>query len=115
MIYLMNLKNKHAKKDLRLAYSQENLTAYPFTINEKARYLLTQYPNNKSTNQRNGKKGGSKNSRDDPQYNDKDSNTGGTAGAHVEDTITTGESAATSGGASIGAHILERNEQLSRP
>ena len=32
MLYLINSKNKHAKKDLRLAYSQENMTAYPLNI-----------------------------------------------------------------------------------
>ena len=57
MLYLMNLKNKHAKKDLHLAYSQANLTAYPSPIKGMARYLLTQYPNNKPTNQRDDKKG----------------------------------------------------------
>ena len=35
----MNSKNKHAKKDLRLAYSQENMTAYPPNIEAIARYL----------------------------------------------------------------------------
>ena len=39
----------------------------------------------------------------------------GTAGAHVEDTTTTEESTAPSGGASIGAHVSETNEQSSRP
>ena len=58
MLCLMNSKNKHAKKDLRLAYSQGNLMTYPSTIERIARYLLTQYPNNKPINQRNGKKGG---------------------------------------------------------
>ena len=57
MLYLLNSKNKHAKKDLHLAYSQGNLTAYPPSIEGMARYLSTQYPNNKPANQRNGKKG----------------------------------------------------------
>ena len=57
MLYLMSLKNEHAKKDLRLVYSQRNIMAYPSTIEGMARYLLTQYPNNKPANQRNGKKG----------------------------------------------------------
>ena len=41
MPYLMNLKNKNAKKDLRLAYYQENNTAYPPDIKSMARYLST--------------------------------------------------------------------------
>jgi len=47
MLYLMNLKNNIAKKDLHLAYSQGNNTAYPPNIESMARYLSTQYPNNK--------------------------------------------------------------------
>ena len=45
MLYLMNSKNENIKKDLRLAYSQENMTAYPPTIEGMARYLSSQYPN----------------------------------------------------------------------
>ena len=36
MIYLMNSKKKNAKKDLRLAYSQGNYTAYPPDIDAAA-------------------------------------------------------------------------------
>ena len=57
MLYLMNSKNELAKKDLRLAYSQGNNTAYPPNIESMARYLSTQYPNNKPANQRGGKMG----------------------------------------------------------
>ena len=57
MLYLMNLKNKNAKKDLRLAYSQGNNTAYPTNIESAARYLSTQYANNKPTTQYGGNKG----------------------------------------------------------
>ena len=110
----MNSKDKNTKKDLRLAYSQENMTTCPPTIEGMARYLSTQYPNNKPANQRNGKKGDT-NKGDDPKSKDKDSNTGGTVGAQVKDATTTEESTAPSGGASIGAHVLETNEQLSRP
>ena len=53
----MTSKNKHAKKDLGLDYSQGNMTAYSPNIEAMARYLSTQYPNNKPANQRNGKKG----------------------------------------------------------
>ena len=56
MLFLMNLKNRTAKKDLRLAYSQGNNTPYPLNIKAMARYLITQYSNNNSTNQRGGKK-----------------------------------------------------------
>ena len=56
----MNSKKEHAKKDLRLAYSQGHMTAYPPNIKAMARYLSTQYPNNKPANQRNGKKGDKK-------------------------------------------------------
>ena len=51
ILYLMNLKNKDAKKDLRLAYSQGNNIAYLSNIESMTRYLSTQYHNNKPTNQ----------------------------------------------------------------
>ena len=51
MIYLMNSKNKITKKDLHLAYWQENYTACPSNIEAAAWYLSTQYHNNKSDNQ----------------------------------------------------------------
>ena len=51
---------------------------------------------------------------DDLKSKDKDSNTGGTAGVHVEDTTTTEESIAPSRGASIGTHVLETNQQSFR-
>ena len=57
MLYLMNLKNEHTKKNLCLVYSKGNLTAYPPTIEGMARYLSTQYPKKKSANQHNGKRG----------------------------------------------------------
>ena len=57
MLFLMNLKNDNTKKDLCLAYSQGNMTAYPSTIKLKIRYLSPQYPNKNSANQRDGKKG----------------------------------------------------------
>ena len=85
-----------------------NNTAYPTNIESAARYLSTQYPNNKPTNQRGGNKG-NKRKGDDPKSEDKDSNTGGTAGAHVEDTTTNENTTAPSGGASLGAHISEIN------
>ena len=56
MLYLMNSKNKLAKKDLSLAYSQGNNTAYPPNIESMARYLSTQYSNNKPAHQRRGKR-----------------------------------------------------------
>ena len=40
-----------AKKNLQLAYSQGNHTAYPTDIKAAAWYLSTQYPNNKPGNQ----------------------------------------------------------------
>ena len=61
-------------------------------------------------------KGGQKQKEEDgPKSEDKDSNTAGTAGAHVGDTVPPEESTAFSGRASIGAHILEANEQASHP
>ena len=56
MLYLMNSKNKLAKKDLRLAYFERNNTAYPPNIESMARYLSTPYSNNKPANQRGGKR-----------------------------------------------------------
>ena len=56
MLFFVNSKNKTAKKDLRMAYSQGNSTAYPTNIKAMARYLSTQYSSNKPANQRGGKK-----------------------------------------------------------
>ena len=47
----MNSKNKIAKKDLQLAYSQWIHTAYPTNIELAACYVTTQYPNIKFGNQ----------------------------------------------------------------
>ena len=55
------------------------MTGYPPNIEAMARYLLTQYPNKKSANQRNGKMG-DKNKGDDPKSKDKDSIIGDTTG-----------------------------------
>ena len=108
MLYLMNSKNKLAKKDLRLLYSQGNNTHYPPNIESMARYPSTQYPNNKPAHQRGGKKG-DKRKGDDLKFEDKDSNTGATAGVHVEDTTTDEDTIALSVGASHGAHVFETN------
>ena len=112
MLCLMNSKNKNTKKDLRLAYSQGNNTAYPIDIKSAARNLSTQYPNNKLTNQCEGHKG-NKRKVDDPKSEDKDSNTDGTADTHVEDTTTNKDTTAPSGGASIGISVSETNQALS--
>ena len=112
----MNSKNDNTKKDLRLAYSQGNITAYSPTIEAMARYLSTQYPNKNSTNQRQGKKGDrNEKKRNDPKSEDKVSNTTGTSGVHVGDTTTPEESTLPSGGASIGTYVLEAIVQLSCP
>ena len=96
MLFLMNLKNNIAKKDLRLAYSQGNNIAYPTNIGKMARYLSTQYPDNKPANQ-GGSKKGDKKKGNNSKSEDKDSNIGGTTGVHVEDATTTEESTAPSG------------------
>ena len=91
---------------------QGNNIAYPSNIKSMARYLSSQYPNNKLANQRGGNKG-NKRKRDDSKSEDNNSNTGGTTGAHVEDTTINEDSTAPSGGASLEAHISERNQALS--
>ena len=116
MLFLTYLKNGNAKNDLNLAYSQGNIVAYPFTIKLMARYLSTQYSNKNSANQRNVKrwdKSGKEENTSKSQ--DKDSTTAGTAGEHVDNTTPAEEFSAPSGGASIGAHLLEANEMSSRP
>ena len=116
MLFLMNSKNDNTKKDLHLAYSQGNITAYPPTIKVMARYLSSQYPNKNSAPQREGKKEDRNRKKgDDPKAGDKDNNTTGTAGAHDWDTTTPEDSNASSGGASKGAHVLEATGQLSQP
>ena len=110
----MSSKNKNAKKDLRLAYSQRNNTVYTSNVESMARYLSTQYPNNQSTNQRRGNKE-DKRKGNASKFKDKDSNTGGNAGAHVEDTTTNEDTTAHSGGASLGARVSKTYQALSRP
>ena len=114
IFYLINLKNDSAKMDLCLAYSQRNMTVYPPIIKGLARCLSTQYLNNKSIHQLNGKRGDRK-KKDDPKSKDKDSDIDVTAGAHIGDITPPKQSTAPSGGASIGAHVLEANKQLSCP
>ena len=114
MIYLMNSKNKNIKKDLRLAYFQGNYTAYPPYNKVAVWYLSTQYPNNKPANQHGSNKGNGR-KVDDTKSEDKDSITGGTAGAHVENTTTNENNTAPSRGASLGAHISETSQATPRP
>ena len=114
IIYIMNSKNENAKKYSHLVYSQGNYTVYPLNIEAAAWYLSTQYPNNKPPNQRGSKKG-NKRKGDDPKSEDKDSITGGTAGAQVENTTTNKNTTAPSGGASLGAHVSETSQAISRP
>ena len=111
IIYLMNSKNEITKKDLHLAYSQGNYTAYPTHIQAAVWYLSTKCPNNKPGNQRKkqNKKG------DDPKSEDKDNITGDTAGAHVEDTTQNEDTTVPSGGASLGAHVSETSQATSHP
>ena len=108
----MNSKNKTAKKNLHLSYSQGNSTSYPTNIKAMARYLSTQYPNNKSANQCGGKKGDTKKG-DESKFEEKDSITGNTTGAHVEDTMTTKSPLPLNRTPNIGAHVSETNVQLS--
>ena len=113
----MNSKNENTKKDLCLAYSQGNNTAYPpppFDIESMARCLSIQYPNNKPANQRGGNKG-NKRKGDDSKSEDKVNNIGGTVGSHVEDTTTDEDITTPSGGYSLDAHVSESNQALSRP
>ena len=114
MLYLINSKNELAKKELHLAYSQGNNDNYPPNIKPMARYLSSQYSNNKPAHQHRGKKEDKKKG-DDSKSENKDSNTGGTAVAHVEDTTTTEEYTASSRGSSRGDHVLEINQESSRP
>ena len=50
MLLLANSKNEAAKKDLRLAYAQGNLTAYPGGCEKMARFLSSQYAKKKINN-----------------------------------------------------------------
>ena len=112
----MNPKNDNAKKDLLLAYSQGNITAYSPTIKTIARYLSTKYPKKNSDHQREGKNGDINGKKgDDPKSKDKANNATSIASAHVGNTATPEESTTFSGGASIGAHVSEATERSPRP
>ena len=78
------------------------------------RYLSTQYPKNKPTNQHGDKKG-DKRKVDDSKSENKDSNTVGTTSVHIEDTTTDKDTTTPSRGASPGIHVSETNQALSRP
>ena len=108
----MKSKNKHAKKDLHLAYSQGNMTAYPPNIKAMDRYLSTKYPNNKSTNQHNGKKGDKEG--DEPKSKDNDSNRM-TLQVHTLDILQQLKNQLLRRGAIISAHVLETSAQSSHP
>ena len=105
MIFIINSKNKIAKNDLQLAYSQVNHTTYSTNIETAARYLTTQYLNIKSGNQQKYRQ----KKADDPKSEDKDNATTGTVGAHVEDNTTNEETTAPSGEVNLGTHISETN------
>ena len=108
MLFLLNSKNETIEKNLRLVYSQRNNTTYPPNIKAMARHLSTQYFNNKLANKCGGKKGNKKKG-DESKSEGKNSNTGGTAGAHVEDNTTTEISTVPNGVSSIDAYVSETN------
>ena len=83
MPLLLNSKNKNAKKDLHLSYSQGNKSAYPTIAKAMARYLSTQYSNKTIGRQRDKKEDENRKKGSDSKPKDKDNNTTGTAGAHV--------------------------------
>ena len=116
MLLSMNSKNDAAKKDLRLAYSQGNKSAYPVTAKAMARYLSTQYNNKVPNNQRD--KRGDRNTKkgDDSKSKDSDTTTTGTTSAHDVGEVTTPQDLnAHSKGASIGAHVSEIPQPAFRP
>ena len=86
MLLLLNSKNDNVKKDLRLAYSQGNTTAYPLNLESMVRYLLSTY-SIKSTNNSRDKKG-NKNGKKGDEPKSKDYNTpsdGSSIDAHVSE------------------------------
>ena len=111
MLLLVNSKNEAAKKDLRLAYAQGNLTAYPGGCEKMARFLLSQYANKKTNNPINNNRGkkGDKNKKDDnAKSEDKGDDNAGTAGAHVGEAASDkDEKGAPSDSSSIGAHVSD--------
>ena len=101
------MKNKVAKKDLRLAFAQGNHLAYPDTIETMARFILSQYKNkNVNPNNNSRDKKGDKNRKkdDEAKLEDKDNNNTGTVGADVGETAASQDSTTTSNSLSIDAH-----------
>ena len=109
MLLLLNSKNASAKKNLCLAYSQGNKTAYPLNLESMARYMSSMYYIKSANNpcNKNGDKNGKKG--DKPKSEDKDNNIIGTVGAHVRENATTKDSNAPSNGSSIGVHVSEEH------
>ena len=112
----MNSKNKNAKKDKRLSYSQGNKSTYPPTAKAMAIFLSIQYPNKNIGHQRNSKKGnknGQNGNASKPE--EKDNTTTGTTGAHVGEVTAPKNAAVPSNESSIGAYVLEVAKHKSRP
>ena len=80
------------------------------TFDQGSQYRIRR--NSQRLFQRGGKKG-DKRKVDDSKFEDKDNNTGGTAGAHVENTTTNEDTTAPSKGASLGANVSKTNQALS--
>ena len=107
MLLLMNSKNNNAKKDICLAYSQGNKSAYPVNVESMVRYLSLMYNMKKVNNPRNKK--GDKNGKnvDESKSEDKDNNNTGTAGAHIGEITTSQDSSALTNRSSIGAYVSD--------
>ena len=107
MHLLMDPKNYNAKKDLLLAYTQGNHSAYPETVESMVRFLSLQY-NTKTVNNTCNKKGDkSRKKVDETKSEGKDNSNTGTAGAHVGETTTPQDLSTLCDGSSIGAPVFD--------
>ena len=77
MLLLMNSENELAKKNLRLAFAQNNHSASPQTVEKMARFLLSQYKNknvNPNNNPRDKKGDKNRKKGDKTKSEDQDNN-----------------------------------------
>ena len=110
MLFLMNSKNKIAKKGLCLAYTQCNHSTYLETVESMAIFLASQYNIKTVNNPYDKKEDKNRKKGDETKSEDKDNSDTSTTGAHVGETITSQDSSTPSNGSSIGAHVSDVNK-----
>ena len=117
MLFLNNLRNEEAKKDLRRSYANGNINAYQTKLKKMARLLSSQYPITKGQNKKppykNNDRGKTKGKGSDTDSN-KDDSGNLLAGAHTTDGTknpsSTKSASKSTPSNTVGAHISDSEE-----